>query len=256
MRSSQRLRLTVAYDGTGFRGWQLQPAPHRTVQGELEAVVARLAGRPVRVHGSGRTDTGVHARGQVAHVDWPDDRPPGDLRWSMNAVLPDDVRVLEARPAPPGFHARSSSTGKEYRYFIWNAKAVPPELRHIRTWEPRRLDPQAMREAAVLLVGTRDFAAFSANPQREVSGTVRTLHRLEVRGRGPEVCLVAKGDGFLYKMVRSLAGFLLRVGRGERRPEDGPRILAGGVRTAEVPTAEARGLFLWKVLYGPSRRQA
>lgn len=244
-----RLALRVAYDGTAYRGWQVQPgAP--TIQGELERVIETLIGVRVRVFGSGRTDTGVHAREQTAHVDLAF-RPDGAaLRRGFNALLQPDIRVLSARIARPEFHARFDAVGKEYRYFIWNADPVPPFLHRYRADIRKRMDLSAMRRAAALLIGKHDFAAFSANPNREVKGTVRTLCDCRVSRRGAEVVLAVRGDGFLYRMVRSLAGHLIRVGLGEIEPECTQTILTSRQRTARVPTAPARGLFLWKVYYG------
>jgi tRNA pseudouridine38-40 synthase len=248
----RRLRLTVAYDGTDFAGWQIQP-DGPSIQGELERVLRELTGETVRVQGSGRTDAGVHARAQVAHTDLRRRVEMGKLRIGLNARLPPDVRVTAIRRARPDFHARFGATGKEYRYFIWNGPIVPPFVRRYRAPVARPLDVEAMRRAAAALVGRQDFAAFSANPNREVDGTVRHLRELRVGRRGPEVTIVARGDGFLYKMVRSLAGFLIRVGTGELPPEAAAEILASRIRTARVPTAPAAGLFLWKVDYGPQR---
>ncbi|OQA28084.1 MAG: tRNA pseudouridine synthase A [Verrucomicrobia bacterium ADurb.Bin345] len=244
----RRYRMTVAYDGTQYSGWQVQP--HRkTVQWELERVILALTGESVRVDSSGRTDAGVHARGQVVHFDLAATPVLRRFRQGCNALLADDIRVLVVRRAPPGFHSRISAAGKEYRYFIWNGEIMPPFLRHYRAHVRKPLNVKAMRKAASLLVGKNDFAAFSANPHREVNGTVRHLRALKVARRGAEVSIVARGDGFLYKMVRSLAGFLIRVGTGEVEPEVGKTILHSRIRTARVPTAPPQGLFLWRVWY-------
>lgn len=243
-----RYRMTLGYDGTACRGWQAQPA-HRTVQGDLEQALKDLTGESRRIYCSGRTDAGVHAREQVAHFDLAAPVVLRKLLLGFNALLPEDIRVFSLRKAPADFHARYKATGKEYRYFIWNGPVLPPWLRYYRTWVRTPLDVHAMSEAARALVGKNDFAAFSANPNREVDGTVRHLRELKVRRRGREIVLVAKGDGFLYKMVRSLAGFLLRVGTGELPPETARVILESKNRTARVPTAAPQGLFLWKVFY-------
>ena len=244
-----RYRLTLAYDGTAYAGWQIQPG-HSTVQQVLQDALKRLTGETVIVHGSGRTDTGVHARGQVAHLDVERSDPLEEvLRRGMNAVLPADIRVLDARRAGAGFHARRSAVSKEYRYCIWNAEVVPPFLRCYRTPVRDPLDTDAMARAAAMLVGRHDFAAFTANPNRLVETTIRRLFALTVRRRGPDIAIVAKADGFLYKMVRSLAGFLIRVGEGAVPPETAAAVLTSKVRTARVPTAPPQGLFLWKVNY-------
>ncbi len=254
MSSQTRYRMDLAYDGTNFAGWQVQP-DQCTIQGELERVWAKLAGQPIRVEASGRTDTGVHARGQVAHVDWP--LPPWldrKLALALNALLPSSIRVLSLRRVPDTFHARFSATGKEYRYFIDNGPVRHPIERLYSTWIRDRLDIAAMQLAAAQLIGEHDFAAFTANPNREVDGTVRNLRMLSVRRTGHQVVIRAASNGFLYKMVRSLAGFLIRVGRNEVNPEQATEILASKVRTARVPTAPPEGLFLWKVQYANDQR--
>ena len=244
----QRYRMVVAYDGTAYAGWQVQPAG-RTIQGELEKALHQLTRAAVRVQCSGRTDAGVHAAGQVVHFDLPRPIIPAKLLLGLNALLDDDIRVLSLRRARADFHARFSATGKEYRYFIWNDAVLPPPLRAYRWLVRQPLDVAAMQRAAAALVGRQNFAAFTANPNREVDGTVRHLRDLRVTRRGREVVLRVRGDGFLYKMVRSLAGYLVRVGAGELPPESAVVILASKRRTADVPTAPPQGLFLWRVYY-------
>lgn len=245
---TRRHRITVSYDGTSYGGWQIQPNTP-TIQEEIEKAIKTITGETVRVHGSGRTDAGVHARGQVAHFDLAKALPLTSLARGLNALLPDAIRVVNARHVQPDFHARHSAVRKEYRYFIWNAPVVPPFLRLYRTQVRGRLDETRMRAAAASLVGEHDFAAFTANPTRPVAGTVRTLTRLHVKRRGSEWVIIASGTGFLYKMVRSLAGLLIRVGQGDLGGEEVAAILDSKVRTAEVPTAPARGLTLWRVWY-------
>lgn len=240
--------MALAYDGTAFAGWQVQPA-HPTIQGTLEKALGKLTGAHERIQCSGRTDSGVHAQGQVAHFDLAQPVKAAALLKGFNALLPPDIRVLSLRRAAPDFHARYSVRVKEYRYFIWNGTVLPPCLRHYRFHVWARLDERAMQAAALRLEGRWDFAAFSANPHREIQGTVRHLQQLRVRRRGREIIIVARGDGFLYKMVRSLTGFLIRVGAGELDPGMAETILRSGVRTARVPTAPPQGLFLWRVVY-------
>ncbi len=251
----QRYLAIVAYDGTAYSGWQVQPH-HPSVQEAIERVLEEITGQRPRIHSSGRTDTGVHARAQPFHFDLPFRADIGRLQTGLNALLPADIRITRLRAAPADFHARYGCTGKEYRYFIWNGPILPPVHVRYRTWERKPLDAAAMREAARRLVGKRDFAPFSANPNREIEGTVRDLRMLDVRRRGSEIAIVARGDGFLYRMVRSLAGFLIRVGRGDLPPESADEILAHGIRTARVPTAPPQGLFLWQVFYPPQRKKS
>lgn len=215
----------------------------------LEAALSRLAGAPVKLHGSGRTDQGVHAVGQVAHCDLPFAMPAANLTRALNALLPADIRILRASPVGAGFHARRQARCKEYRYFIWNGAIMSPFLRLYRTHVRAPLNLSAMRQAAALLVGRHDFAAFTANPNREVESTRRHVMALTVSRKGLEIVIRAQSDGFLYKMVRSLAGFLIRVGSGAVPPEAARGILHSRTRTARVPTAPPQGLFLWRVWY-------
>lgn len=191
----------------------------------------------------GKTEKGpvFHARGKY----W----KGRELAFALNAVLPETIRVLSIVRAKPDFHARYDALGKAYRYHLFAAPVMMPLERHRALHVPQALDLAAMREAAAMLEGTHDFAAFSANPRREIDGTVRTLHKLRVEKRGPLVMITATGDGFLYKMVRSLAGHLLRVGRGRIPAAETRAILESRCRTARVETAPPQGLVLLKVFY-------
>lgn len=250
MTEPSRYLMTTGYDGTAFRGWQVQPGA-RTVQGEVEAGIARLSGgKTVRIHASGRTDTGVHARGQTFHFDAP--RSDFDApQWmkALNGVLPEDVRILAARPVPPDFHARFSVLRKEYRYFIFCGRVMPPELRFTRLREPAQLNLTAMRKACSLLTGEHDFRAFSAIRTAPDENTVRTLESLTLEETGDGLVLRAVANGFLYRMVRQLTGTLLRVGRGDLTPDAVAQLLRNGIRTPETVSAPPQGLFLWQVFY-------
>lgn len=241
-------RLTIAYDGTAYAGWQVQPN-HPTIQQRLEEVIAELTGDEVKIHGSGRTDQGVHARGQEAHVELSREWRLDHLRKGLNALLPSDIRILDVHRAKAGFHARRSAVCKEYRYLIWNNEVMDPCRRlhaaHIR----KPLNIQAMKEAADVLVGRHDFSAFTANPNREVKTAVRNINYLKVRKSGSLITVIVASEGFLYKMVRSICGLLIRVGEGAVETEEVREILMSRVRTARVPTAPPEGLFLWKVWY-------
>lgn len=247
-RGGRRYRLTVAYDGADFFGWQVQP-DRPTVQGALEDALHRLTGDVIHVHSCGRTDTGVHARAQVAHFDLPRPWESRRLQQGMNALLPDAVRALRLTQTRSDFHARYDARGKEYRYFLWNAPVACPLHRRQAVHVRLPLNLEAMKAAATQLEGTHDFASFSANPRRDIGGTVRTLWRLSVSRKGPLVTIRAAGDGFLYKMVRSLAGHLIRVGTGAVPPEETAALLAARRRTARVETAPGHGLCLWQVFY-------
>ena len=249
-----RFKFTVAYDGTAYSGWQVQPdcpSVQRCVEAELAGITDQAE---VKVHGSGRTDQGVHARGQVAHVDLACRMAPESLLRALNSRLPPDIRILKAARAKPDFHARKSATAKEYRYFVWNDALVLPDKRLYFTHVYRPLDLAAMREAARQFVGRHDFASFTANPNREVGTTVRTVFSFTVTRKGKETCFRVRGDGFLYKQVRSMVGFLLRVGTGDEPPGAVAELLASRApRTARVPSAPPHGLFLWQVWYGGRR---
>lgn len=246
---TRRVRLDVSYLGTFFEGWQTQDvvrpdggAP-RTVQAVLEGALSRMHRVPLRVHSASRTDAGVHADGQVVHVDLPSGAPvvpPEGLRRGLNALLPWDVRVLGASGAPGGWHARFDALGKRYVYRLRRGEHLPPFEGLREALAPPRLDPAAMRSAAEHLVGRRDFAAFGlAGAPRKT--TVRSLVRLEVVESGPLLVVTAVGDGFLRGMVRRLVGTLLEAGLGRLPP--GEAFLRPG------PTAPARGLTLEKVFY-------
>lgn len=245
---TQRYKLLIAYDGFDYSGWQIQPGL-KTIQGELENCFQRLTGMPVKVHGSGRTDQGVHACGQVAHIDLPDRPGRERIIQAANAILPSDIRLLKAWPAAATFHARRDAVSKEYRYLIWNFSIMPPFLFRYRTHIRQPLDVSAMQKCAALLTGKNDFAAFTANPKRIVESTVRELLSLRVRRRGHEITIAARSEGFLYRMVRSLAGLLIRVGIGDLPWSEAKGILEQKKRTAVVPTAPPQGLFLWRVYY-------
>jgi tRNA pseudouridine38-40 synthase len=243
-----RYAITVSYDGTNYCGWQVQPDAI-TVQEVLEGVLNRLSGETIKVHGSGRTDSGVHALGQVAHFDLEKPFTTKALARALNAMLPADIRVMRARKVAADFHARKSAREKEYRYFIHCGTVLPPHRRFTYLHIRQPLDADAMHKAAAMLVGRHDFAAFTANANRVVESTVRSLYALDVRKHGSEIVIIARGEGFLYKMVRSLAGWLIRVGSGDVPPEQTREVLESQERTATVPTAPPQGLFLWKVKY-------
>ncbi|MBW7909344.1 MAG: tRNA pseudouridine(38-40) synthase TruA [Kiritimatiellae bacterium] len=246
---SRRYRAIISYDGTDFSGWQVQ-AGKRTVQGVLESAIESVVCEKIPVFCSGRTDRGVHARGQVVHFDLPEYRPARKLFLAFNARLPEDVRVERIAATRPDFDARFDATGKEYRYIIWNNPVPTPDTRRTTAHVRQKLNVKEMNAAASQLVGRHDFAAFCANPGYERDGTVRTLFKLRVTKRGNQVVISALGEGFLYKMVRSLAGYLIRVGTGELSAKDAATILASKKRTARVPSAQPQGLFLWRVFYG------
>jgi len=241
-------KLVIAYDGTNYAGWQLQPNGV-SIQELLEKALTKIAGRRIRVHGSGRTDAGVHSRGQVASFAFTTHHSPPTLKRALNANLPDDVRVLSCARTSADFHARFSAKAKEYRYQIDCGEVADPFLRRHALHHSRSLDIAAMKHAAKLLVGKRDFTALSASSPSRDKNPVRTISRLTIRKRGSIVTITVRANGFLYKMVRSIVGALLRVGEGRMTAEQLREILRGKKRTAAIETAPAHGLFLWKVSY-------
>ena len=246
-------RITLAYDGTDFAGWQAQGerVATRTVQATLEAALRRLAaGERIVVVGAGRTDSGVHALGQVASFALEKDMAPGDLQRALNAILPEDVRVLEAGPAPEGFHARKSALSKLYRYELDTGPVQIPTRRRAAGHVRWRLDETAVRAAAELFRGRHDFASL-ASAGGSVTTTVRTVLRSEARFTGATLIYEVEADGFLRKMVRSLVGGLVAAGRGALGVEDLRRALLARDRRAWPPPAAARGLTLVRVAYGP-----
>ena len=245
-----RTALEIAYLGGGFAGWQVQPNA-RTVQGELQQALARLAGQPVRLTGAGRTDAGVHAAGQVAHGDLPAAIPLRGVRAALNGMLPPDVRVMRAWRVPSDFHASRSAVAKRYRYRLAFDTTIEP-WEALRTWQVQfRLDVPAMTVAADSIAGTHDFAAFALSGHSGTGrrGCVRTVHSLALRRRGRRLAIVVEGDGFLRGMVRRIAGALVEVGRGAREESWIAALLADPTTRPPAPTAPAHGLTLERVFY-------
>jgi tRNA pseudouridine38-40 synthase len=259
-------RITLAYDGSDFSGWQMQGRaegePRRTVQGALEDALSRLSGgERVAVAGAGRTDAGVHALGQVASFALPREMAAADLVRALNALLPADVRVLEGAPCAESFHARKSARAKTYRYVLDTGPTQLPTRRRQAGHVPGALDARRVVEAAGLFLGRHDFASL-ASTGSSVKTTVRTVTRSEARfedppegATGPVMVYETEADGFLRKMVRSMVGGLLVAGRGARTVGDLRRALLARDRRAWPPPAEARGLTLVRVLYAPGTEE-
>lgn len=241
-------KLTIQYDGSRYDGWQKQGNTDNTIQGKIEAILSRLAEEAVEIHGAGRTDAGVHAEGQTASVKLPGNRPAIEVMDYLNRYLPEDIAVVAAEEVDERFHARLNAVGKVYRYDI-RLGGVPDVFRRkyqYRVEEP--LDIEAMRKAAEKLCGTHDFRAFCAN-KRYKKSTVRTVHGIDIALDGANLSITYRGDGFLYNMVRILAGTLIEVGQGLRKPEDMDAILDSLDRTSAGKTAPAQGLTLVNVEY-------
>jgi tRNA pseudouridine38-40 synthase len=247
-------RLTIQYDGTDFHGWQSQGAGERTVQGELARALLLIEGREVIVHGAGRTDAGVHAVGQVASVELQRKWSAGKLCAAINGNIAPDARVIDAQMMDADFHARYSARGKTYRYRIFNARYASPFLARYTHTDARPLDLERMQACACLFSGTHDWTAFSA-AQSDVQTRVRTVTQLVVgerwseEGRGRLIEITASAEGFLRYMVRSIAGTLLEVGRGQMDASQVARAIESGERALAGATAPAKGLTLLKVHY-------
>ncbi len=239
-------RLLVAYDGTDYHGWQRQP-DSPTVQGALEDALFKLSGKRISVLGAGRTDAGVHAAGQAANFRGALGFEDAELFRALNAVLPDDIRVLSLDPVPENFHARKSALGKTYRYRIVHAPLVSPFDFRFALHIPYPLDVRAMRRAAVLFEGEADFSSFTSNHEYNA---VRRVTRSRLEKRGEALLYTIEADGFLRYMVRTIVGTLLEVGRKRIRPEAIGEIFAGRNRNLAGPTAPAKGLCLMRVEYG------
>jgi tRNA pseudouridine38-40 synthase len=244
-----RLKLTVAYDGAAFAGWQSQ-AHRKTVQDELERAFQKLSGQRIRVHGAGRTDAGVHALAQCAHVDLRDRRLSVE-RWrnALNAVLPASVRILRCQYVSQKFHARFSATGKLYRYRIWAAPILPP-LEVGRAWHIfATLDVDLLKAAGQTFIGTHDFAAFAANRGKNEKDATRTIRSVRIRRSGPCITIDVAGDGFLYKMVRLIVGAMIHVAVGKMDQSEIAARLKSGQADGSRFVAPADGLYLVKIWY-------
>ena len=245
---AQRLKLIVAYDGAPFAGWQSQ-SHGNTIQDHLERAFERVVGKPVRVHGAGRTDAGVHALAQCGHADVNKALAPGRWMEALNALLPPTIRVLRCRYVSTDFHARLSAKGKIYRYRIWSAPVLPP-FEYRRAWHiPHPLDLKILQKAAKQFVGTRDFAAFAANRGKPEENTVRTINSVRVRQNGSCATIEFDGDGFLYKMVRLIVGSFAKCALGKMHVEDAVARLHAGQTGSARFAAPAEGLFLVRVRY-------
>jgi len=244
----QRYKAIIAYDGSGFSGYQIQPRK-RTVQQAVEMVLQKMHnGSPVKIFASGRTDAGVHAKGQVIHFD--SLLPIPEQRWeaALNSLLPEDISVISVTQVDPAFHARFAAVGKEYRYMLHLSKVRDPFQRDFAYRYPYPLNLQAIENAAQYLIGTHDFTSF-CSAKTESEDKIRTIHTIELLENGDFLTLRFIGSGFLYNMVRILVGTLIEVGNGDRSPEDIPMILDKKDRRFAGKTAPAHGLYLWQVFY-------
>ena len=243
----RNIRLDICYDGTRYNGWQRQTAHDNTIQGKLETALSRILGEPIEISASGRTDTGVHARGQVANFHTASPMDCGELLNELRKYLPEDIGIYSCREVSPRFHARLNALEKTYQYRLWNSgDPCVFERRFVAVME-ESLDVEAMHTAAQLLLGTHDFSAFCANKKMKKS-TVRTIKSFTVQRVGEEVRFTVTGNGFLHNMVRILVGTLIEVGRGTRRADSIPELF-GAKREQAGFLAPGKGLCLMEVRY-------
>ena len=243
----RNLRLDICYDGTRYRGWQRLPGKDDTIQGKLETALSRILGEPIEISGSGRTDAGVHALGQVANFHCQSAMPAEEILQNLRRYLPEDIGIYSCRDVSPRFHARLNAKEKTYRYRIWYSDKPCVFDRRFVSVMPEKLDVGAMEKAAEYLCGEHDFSAFCGNAKMKKS-TVRFIRSIVIRREGEELQLFFTGNGFLHNMVRILVGTLVEVGRGERKPESVPELF-GGKRAEAGFLAPGQGLCLMEVQY-------
>ena len=262
---ARNIKLTIEYDGTDFNGWQTQAARgtskkqtsrrmHRTVQEEIEKVLKKIFNQNLKLIGSGRTDSGVHAFGQVAHFKSRSSMSVTEMRNALNANLPDDIAILEIEEVPLNFHAQYSVKSKTYRYTILNTPVRCAQQRHFCLYYPYQLNIRRMKEEAKDLIGRKDFKSFTASDPakrkaQRVENTIRTIKRLSITKKGDNLIFDIEANGFLYKMVRNIVGTLLEVGRGKLKRGSIKQILSEKSRHAAGKTSKPKGLALLEVRY-------
>ena len=243
----RNLRLDICYDGTRYRGWQRLPGKDDTIQGKLETALSRILEEPIEISGSGRTDAGVHAEGQVANSHCESTMSPERILAELRRYLPEDIGIISCKEASERFHARLNAREKTYRYRIWNSEKPCVFQRRFVTVMPEQLDVAAMNRAAQYFVGNHDFSAFCGNPKFKKS-TVRFVRSVEIQRSGDEIRILVTGNGFLHSMVRIIVGTLIEVGRGQRQADSIPALF--GAKRAEAGfLAPAQGLCLQEVYY-------
>jgi tRNA pseudouridine38-40 synthase len=246
----RNFKITFEYDGAQFAGWQTQAQGERTVQGDLEAVLSKVFKQLIKVIASGRTDSGVHAQGQVISFKADTRMKPLEIQRALNSLLSQDIAVHEAREVEGDFHAQYSVKEKTYRYTVLNRRYRSVFLRDRVYFYPFLLNITRMRKAAKYLIGAHDFKSFQAyDPHRAQRRTIRTIKKIVIKKQGDLIYIDVTADGFLYKMVRNIAGTLLAIGSGQLLPNEMPKILKAKNRKAAWDTAPAEGLCLMTVKY-------
>ena len=243
----RNLRLDICYDGTRYKGWQRLTGVENTIQGKLEQTLSRILREEIEISGSGRTDAGAHAAGQVANFHCTSSMPSQEILSHLRRYLPEDIGIYSCEDVHERFHARLNAKKKTYQYRLWNSEEPCVFDRRFVMVDPTALDLDKMRRAAAFLTGEHDFSAFNANKKMKKS-TVRRIDRVEIYRVGHEIRFVFEGNGFLYNMVRIMVGTLLEVGRGERTPDSIPGLF-GGKREDAGPLVSASGLCLMEVVY-------
>ena len=243
----RNLRLDICYDGSRYRGWQRLPGTDNTIQGRIEQCLSRILGEDIEISGSGRTDAGVHAEGQVANFRCESAMPTQEILTQLRRYLPEDIGIYSCKEVSPRFHARLNAREKTYLYRIWNSDAPCVFERRFVAAFPEKLDISAMKQAANYLLGEHDFSAFCGNPKFKKS-TVRYVRSIEITHHGEELHIAVTGNGFLHSMVRIIVGTLIEVGRGERSADSLPTLF-GAPRAEAGFLAPAQGLCLQEVYY-------
>lgn len=238
----KRIMLTVAYDGTNYSGWQIQPHAE-TIEGILNRELSRLLGEEIKVIGASRTDAGVHAEGAVCVFDTESKIPSDKFSYALNQSLPQDIRIRKSEEVPSDFHPRKCESRKTYAYRIWHDQFPMPTKERYTYWVYTKLDVERMRKAASYLVGQHDFVSFCST-HTQTENTVRTIWYLSVLEEGKEITILVCGNGFLYNMVRIIAGTLIEIGQGKREPEEVKEMLLARDRASSGPTAPPQGLCL------------
>lgn len=244
----RNIKIEIEYDGTNYSGWQMQKNAI-TIQGEITKALKKLTGKYIIVHGSGRTDKGVHARGQVANFIIDNRIPIEGIPLAINRYVPKDISIIRAREVPMDFHSRYDAIRKGYSYHIHESKHRSPLLRNYSYHVYYELDHNKMREAAKTLVGTHDFQGFMTNRGNDIKSTIRTIYSLDIVKEGNSLWIYMEGDGFLYNMIRIIVGTLVEIGRGKMPVKQINQVLKSKKRIIAGHTAPPQGLFLDKVYY-------
>ncbi|MBM7614998.1 tRNA pseudouridine38-40 synthase [Alkaliphilus hydrothermalis] len=244
----RNIRMIIEYDGSRYKGWQRLKDTDQTIQGKIEAVISKMANTPIEIIGSGRTDAGAHAHGQVANFHYEGDMTLQEMKEYINHYLPQDIVVKEIHKASERFHSRYNGIAKRYVYYVWNDPVPSAFQRKYSYHIPEKLDIAAMKKAAELFLGTHDFIAFSSVKKTNKS-TERTIKEINIERKGQQIEFSFIGDGFLHNMVRIMMGTLLEIGLGNEKPDYIERIFKEGKREVAGQTVPAQGLFLAEVYY-------